>query len=373
MPAPSSNGVSEEWKQAGQRGAPKQAELRRKLSQALEKKHTAESQAEAMKQKIASMIASMESLHVAEMRGRKDMVGDASLVDLANAIEALQQENQALEEHRDSISASLNAKGDEMFLRRFDMCVKHRKHTLELKDLHKLECQQLVAADSAHLHGVAGVVDKLKYVRNLLDVDLGPAEEPLFLQDICWGMFLAFNFTYKKMPAFLCDSSDYRILDISHAACWLWGARVQGESVLDLLDSNLRTVWPCDALEVGSDSADITDVLVRDLGSGLFVSNKGMTFDASVITVHLPAEPARGTRAAMIVIMELRTVPMEFRETPTRTARAEEKGEKADACYMTAMTESGENFSRMTTEASEHDRPRFLLQGFLRQVSHEGV
>jgi len=143
-------------------------------------------------------------------------------------------------------------------------------------------------------------------VRNLPGNLAESPDSAAFCQYICWRILNAMD----GMIALLCNSGDYKIVEATRAACMTWSSSaLHGQSVLRLVNGPSRAAWLKKAFQMHQSMADsssdgIPGFLVRDLGCEEFTAKTGQTFDCSVVTAHLPAEPRCGKQPALLVIIK---------------------------------------------------------------------
>jgi len=138
-------------------------------------------------------------------------------------------------------------------------------------------------------------------------------EKPAFCQESCWQVVSQIS----GMVALWCSIGEHVIQHASREASRLWvSSMLEGSSVFSLACEPSSVSWLKKAFQSNQRIADkdlkhggLGGFLVRDLGSGSFVSGSGGPLVASIMTAHFPPEPGLGRPGGILVILEPQSGP----------------------------------------------------------------
>lgn len=318
--------------------------LWQQLCGALEAKRIAEGRVEEFKRAMMSMerqhndvVAELkQQLLVANGSGRghhSSSGGDSGHSAATEEIEDLKQQLRSSTEERNVITNSLEWKEVQWKSKVENMEMNHSAAIADLRRRHESEVKELTLRLEGELTEVRqrleDAQEKSKQeekvrepavqavapswltrlrcpTRGLPGAVSTSSDSAAYCQDVCWRILN----TMQGITALLCSIRDYKILQATRTACMTWGsAALHGQSVLTLVNGPARAAWLRKAFQMHQSIADtqnegVPGFVVRDLGCEEFTSKTGQTFDSSVITAHLPAEPGCNKEAALLVIIE---------------------------------------------------------------------
>uniref|UniRef100_A0A6T1M5W8 Uncharacterized protein n=1 Tax=Alexandrium monilatum TaxID=311494 RepID=A0A6T1M5W8_9DINO len=318
-------------------------DLWQQLCGALEAKRIAEGRVEEFKRAMASMerqhsdtVAEMrQQLLVASGSSRGGPGGaDAGAAAAAEELEDLRQQLRGSVEERNVLANSLEWKEVQWKSKVENMEMNHAAATSDLERRRGAEVKELTLRLEGELAEARQRLEDSQKERSKLEEKVrepvAPPSAPSWIsrlrcptrglpgasssnidaaaycQDVCWRILNMIQGT----TALLCSINDYKILQATRTACMTWGsAALHGQSVLTLVNGPSRAAWLRKAFQMHQSIADtasegVPGFVVRDLGCEEFTSKGGQAFDSSVITAHLPAEPACNKEAALLVIIE---------------------------------------------------------------------
>lgn len=125
-------------------------------------------------------------------------------------------------------------------------------------------------------------------------------------QTVCWKVLNS----VPGVSALLCSTEGLEILEASKKSCMIWGsAALHGQSLLTLVHQPMGAAWLKRAIETHQklaevESGELHGFLMRELGCIEFRDKAGRSFDSTVITAHMPAEPRCAKLKAMLIIFQ---------------------------------------------------------------------